>query len=244
MKSYSENITAGQPLRLTIPGRMLYIQRSQGGPVLDVEFMRNQAGSQVVERVGKGFKAMPAGGFEGITIRTSVSGVVDFVVTDGDIGIQFDEDSTTIGNDDGQAIPVRLPAGQRLAVDIAGGTVNLTATNVAINNADAAAIPIRQRAADVFAVAEKLCTNVVDFDPASIGTARLLLVSDNTLKRLRVRNGHATARVALGGAALTMANAVVVIEPGDVWVEDAAPGAAWYAISDTAATPVNVQGLK
>ena len=69
-------------------------------------------------------------------------------------------------------------------------------------------------------------------------------MADATLRRLRVRNGHATARVAIGGAGVTMENAAVVIEPGDIWIEDDAAGAAWFVVSDTAATAVQLQGLK
>jgi hypothetical protein len=43
---------------------------------------------------------------------------------------------------------------------------------------------------------------------------------------------------------VTLANAAIRLLPGDVWVEDDAPGAAWFAVSDTAATMVQIQGLK
>jgi hypothetical protein len=241
MKSYSEFIGPGSALVLPVGGRVLYIQRSAAGPVLDIEFQRSQAGYQTVERVGKGFKAAPVGGFEGIKIRAAVGGVVDFVITDGDIQIAFDEDMTTIGNDDGQSIPIRTVQGSPLEVLFAGTIAPVFGE---LTNTDASAVPMRQKAGASFTVEARRLTEIVDYVPVAVGLAALLLVSDATLHRLRVRNGHASARVALGGPAVTMANAVVILEPGDIWIENDAPGAPWYAISDTAATSVKVQGLK
>ena len=244
MKSYSEFLAAGVPLQLQIGGKVLYVQRSEAGQVLKVEFL-NGVASQSVDNVGKGFKAAPVGGFGSIKITAAESGTVDFVVTDGDIDVKFDDAATVIGNDDSQAVPVRLQAGARMAVDIAGGNVELTATNVQINNnTDAVAIPIRQRADDVFAVRQAQQTKIIDYQPTSVGTAGVLLVKDAALRVVRFRNPHATARIALGGEAVTMANAVIVLEPGDVWSETDAPGAEWHAISDTAGASVLVQGLK
>jgi hypothetical protein len=234
MKSYNEFMAAGVPVTLTIGGRLLYIQRSSGGAVLDITF-HNGNGTQTVSAVGKGFKAGPVGGFDTITFKAAQDSTVEFIITDGDVNAQFDDASTIIGNDDGQALPIRMPAGQRLPVDLAGGTVNVTATNVGINNTNAGAIPVKSQA----------LTTIVDHDPAVIGTgAAQLLISDATFRRLRVRNAHATAVVALGGSAVTLANAAIVLQPGDIWAEDDAAGAAWYAVSDTAGADVRVVGIK
>lgn len=243
MKTYSEYLAAGVPLQLAVGGKVLYVQRSEAGQVLKIEFISGVK-SESIERVGKGFKAAPAGGFAAIKITASESGTVDFVVTDGEIDVKFDDAATVIGNDDSQAIPVRLQDGARMAVDIAGGNVQLTATSVGISNTDDLAIPIRQRAADVFAVRQVQQTKIIDYDPTPVGTAGVLLVKDAALRGVRFRNPHATARIALGGAAVTMANAVILLEPGDIWNETDAPGAEWHAISDTAGASVLVQGLK
>jgi hypothetical protein len=41
-----------------------------------------------------------------------------------------------------------------------------------------------------------------------------------------------------------MANAALILEPGDTWAEDDAAGAAWYAVSDIAGADVRVMGVK
>lgn len=233
MKTYSEYIAAGSPLTLAVGGSVLYVQRSEAGQVLDIEFFKGNA-SQSVQRVGKGFKAQPVGGFDTIRIKASDSGTVDFIVTDGDLNVQFDDANTIIGNDDGQAVPIRAKAGERIPVEIGGSTVQVTADNVGINNTTANPVPVKT-------VRQ---SQIIDYAPTNVGTASVLLVSDAALQGLRFRNPHATARIALGGAAVTMANAAIVLEPGDIWNETDAPGAEWHAISDTAGASVLLQGLK
>ena len=68
--------------------------------------------------------------------------------------------------------------------------------------------------------------------------------SDASLRKLRVRNRHATAILAIGGAGVTLANAAIQLQPGEVWLEDDAASAGWYAVSDTDGVKVQIQGLK
>lgn len=233
MKSYNEFMQAGVPVKLSIGGRLLYIQRSSGGAVLDITF-HSGAGTQAVSGVGKGFKAGPVGGFDTITFKASQDSTVEFIVTDGDVSAQFDDANTIIGNDDGQAVPIRLKVGDRLPVDLAGGTVNVTASNVILGNDNTKPVPIQRQA----------LATLVDLNAVAVGTAAAALVSDNTLKRLIVRNASLTQTVAIGGATVTMAKAAIVLQPGDSWIEEDAAGAAWYAIADAAAADVRLLGIK
>lgn len=73
-------------------------------------------------------------------------------------------------------------------------------------------------------------------------TATALITADATRRALRVLN-NGTADIYLGGAGVTTANGCIKLVPGALWVEDDAPGAAWYAISGTAGQNVRVQAL-
>jgi len=44
-----------------------------------------------------------------------------------------------------------------------------------------------------------------------------------------------TGRIALGGAGVALATAAIVLNPGDIWIENDAAPALWAAISDVAA---------
>lgn len=234
MKSYSERITVGSPLALSIPGKTLYIQRSSAGPVLNVEIVKGQAESSRIARVGKGFKVTPATGFDGIRITTTADSLVDFVVTDGGIDLAFDEDAQIIGNEDDQAIPIRTPAGKPLEV-LFGGTVEPVLGIATVDNNDDEAIPVRSQSLSIFMHAA----------PVSVGvTATVLTAADATRRKLVIRNGHVSAAVAIGGASITMENAAIVLLPGDIWEERDAAGAAWYAISDESQVSVQVMGLR
>lgn len=151
----------------------------------------------------------------------------------------------TVDNTNAEAIPVLQKPGEAFEVhvnNVAPLAVSLTETK--INNSDAQAVPVVPKVGAVFSVKDVQCSTIVNIAPVSAGLAAVALVADATLRRLRVRNGHATATIALGGVGITMATAAIVLAPGDIWNESEAAGASWYAISDTAATPVLMQGLK
>lgn len=59
-----------------------------------------------------------------------------------------------------------------------------------------------------------------------MGLVAVALIADLTLKRVTFRNNHATAIVAIVGAAVTLANGAIQLAPGDVWTEDDAAVAA------------------
>lgn len=222
-------------MKLTIGGTIFYMQKADQGPTVTVEFIRDNCVVATLENVGKGFKAKPEGGFDTVRFKAPADGNLVFVVSDGDVNFQYDTDRPIIGNDDTDAIPIRAVTGERLPVDIGGGTVTVTADNVGINNNDAAAVPVRNQA-----------LTVIVHNPAKVintGAAQAL-VSDATLKRLRIANEHVSATVAIGGAGVTLANAAILLSPGDMWSEDDAAGAAWFAVSDTDGADVRVMGMK
>jgi hypothetical protein len=103
------------------------------------------------------------------------------------------------------------------------------------SSTNAAALPVKKQTLSTLTV----------IGPVTINTgAAQALVSDATQQQLRIRNTHATATLYVGPVGVTAANAAVVIPPGGMWIEEEAPGAAWYATSDTNATSVAILGLK
>ncbi len=131
----------------------------------------------------------------------------------------------TVDNTNAEAIPVLQKPGEKFEVNVANVSLPVTIAQ-AVNVKD---VP---------------CQSIVNIAPVNAGLAAVALVADTTLRRLRVRNGHATATIALGGNGITLATAAIVLAPGDIWNESEAAGASWYVISDTAATPVQLMGLK
>ncbi|MCA3804030.1 hypothetical protein, partial [Burkholderia sp.] len=56
-------------------------------------------------------------------------------------------------------------------------------------------------------------------------------------RALRIANpATSTGKLFVGSSGVSPANAVIVLNPGDMWNETDAPGIDWYATSDTGAT--------
>ena len=107
-------------------------------------------------------------------------------------------------NDAGDAVYVRPGAGATFAVSLAGES------------------PVRNYLAA--AVTNTAAVNVT-------AAVSVLLAAAPARRSIRLRNVGASA-IAIGGAGLTYANAAVIIQPGETWIESDAPGAAWYCICD------------
>lgn len=189
---------------------------------------------------------------EGVNITNNLANSIPVTLTSSSntTPIPVSLASIRINNTPAQAIPISF-----------AGTVAPVLGVVTVDNTNAEAIPVLQKPGEKFevnvanaslpvtiaqavSVKDVQCPTIVNIAPVSAGIVAVALVADASLRRLRVRNGHASAIIAIGGAGITMANAAVVLFPGDVWNETDAAGAAWYVVSDTAATPVQMQGLK
>lgn len=106
---------------------------------------------------------------------------------------------------------------------------------VMVTNSSAAAVPVRNQP----------LTEIVDYDPVTVTSlVAVPLISDSALRRVRFRNGHPSAVVALGGEGVTLLNCPIRLMPEDVFVEEDAAGAAWYVVTDTPGAIVQIQGLK
>ncbi|MCA8355184.1 hypothetical protein [Burkholderia cepacia] len=72
------------------------------------------------------------------------------------------------------------------------------------------------------------------------GGGTVLIAANAARKGLRVRNAGAGQLAITAALTTTFAQAAVVIQPGDTYIERDAPQAAWFAISDTGTT-ANIQ---
>jgi hypothetical protein len=166
----------------------------------------------------------------------------------------------------GQPVQVTITgvtSGNPLPVAIDGGSVSLNATNVGINNTSANPVPVQLQTdaeaspipvsgtvtigntagAPVPVQALPAATTPSDIAQVAVTVAGVALVAASaTRKGLRVLNSGSGRLAITGAAATTFANAALVLNPGDFWNETEAPGAAWYAISDTGTT-ANLQAV-
>lgn len=269
-------LSAGIEERVDIPGRLLLVDSVTTGQGVDIALLRNGTPSPTIPGRMPGFRLVED--FGGVILKSALDCEVGIFLSINDVqlggtagGAVLVPEGVAITNSLANSIPVTLTsssnttpipvslasirvnntAGQAIPVSFAG-TVAPVLGVVTVDNTNAEAIPVLQKAGETFAVSvdqalnvkDVACSAIVNLAPVNAGIAVVPLVADATLRRLRVRNGHATATIAIGGAGITLASAAVVLLPGDVWNETDAAGAAWYVVSDTAATPVQMQGLK
>jgi hypothetical protein len=231
MAYYVIPLQAGVEYRQDVIGSVILVDSIDGANGVDITPIQNGTPLKTMPGRQVAFKYRVS--FDAVILKAAANCTVSIFLTTNDVDLGFTDGSlvnvqggVVVNNDAASPIPVAIGA---------GSTVNVTADNVGINNSNANAVPVKNQALAV----------IVDHAPAVINTgAAQLLVNDATLRRLRVRNAHATALVFLGGAGVTPANAAILLQPGDIWVEDDAAGASWYAVSDTNGADVRVTGLK
>jgi hypothetical protein len=226
---YTYNVKAGVAMPVNVQGKLILVDSIGAASGIDITPVLNSSNGRTMPGRRKGFKCWTD--FDSLILESAVDTQVALFLSTTDVSIGFTEGAQV--NVAG-GVAITNDAGSRVPVDIAGGTVTVNAVNVGINNNDAAAVPFR---------AQALAT-IVNIGSVAVGVAATDLVNDPSLRKLRIRNAHASAVVGLGAAGVTLATAAVVLQPGDVWEEASAAGAHWYAVSDTAATPVVLQGLK
>ena len=229
MSYYTIPLLAGVPLTMDTPGRLILVDSPGVAGGVDIRIMRNGTPGPTMPMRKAAFRHV--GEFSGVILTAAVDTIVGIFLSFDDVQLGIADgsavsmpDGVKITNIDSEPIPVAF-----------AGTVAPVFGTATIDNDNVGAVPVQQQALSM----------IVDQAAVVINTgAAHLLISDATYKRLRVKNEHATARIALGGAAVTMANGAIILEPGDMWIEDDAAGAAWYATSDTAGADVRVMGLK
>ncbi|PMS38459.1 hypothetical protein [Trinickia symbiotica] len=151
-----------------------------------------------------------------------------------------------ISSSDATAVPVSG------TVSVTGSSVSVTGTTtvagtVNIGNAAGSPVPVTLTgSSDATAIptqAQPIATTPADQAPVAVTTGGVALLAANAARKaFRVRNAGNGQLALTTATGTTFANAALVLQPGDLWNETDAPGAAWYAISDTGTT-ANLQVL-
>lgn len=244
MAYYTLRLQAGVPYTHNVAGKLILLDFTGDADGIDIATIRNGTPQATMPLRKAAFRLVET--YDGVMLTAAVTTTV---------GIFLSFEDVQLGVTDGAA--VKVPEGVAITNTdpipvVFDGTVAPVLGVVTVDNTNAEAIPVLQKPGESFAVTiaqalnvkDLACSTIVNIAPVSAGLAAVALVADATLRRLRVRNGHATATIAIGGAGITLANAAIVLAPGDIWNEADAAGAAWYVVSDTAATPVQMIGLK
>ena len=228
MSYYSIPLQAGVPFKQNTSGALLLIDSTGAADGVDVTLTKKN-GSDGVKMPGRKTAFRLVEDYDGVTFTSPVDTVLGVFLSTADVQLGFVSGGS-----------VKVPDGVAITNDVAHAVpVNFTGTVAPVvgtlTNDDAHAVPVRNQA----------LSTIVHEPVVTINTgAAQALVSDATLKRLYIKNSDPAANVAIGAAGVTIANAAIILAPGDVWKEDDAAGAAWYATSDTNGASVRVMGMK
>jgi len=220
-------LLAGVPFRLDIPGNLLLIDSPGAAGGVDVAVIVNGTPSTTMENRKGGFRKV--GAFEGVILTVAVNSTVSIFLSMQDVNLGTNQ------------LEISNSAANPVNVLFAGTVAPVVGT---ITNTDPQAIPMKPQIGAVFDVRAGLAAAVANVAPAAItAAASVVLTASGTRRGFRVKNVGANP-VAIGGAGIVYASAVVLIQPGETWSEVDAPGAAWSAICDAALTStLNIQTM-
>ncbi|WP_269501349.1 hypothetical protein [Burkholderia sp. IMCC1007] len=226
MQTIKQLLKAGPGQRFGISGKVFFLQSADQGNNVTVRFDSGNSEVYEVEGVGQSFKASPVNGFTGVTLTVPVDTNVVFIITDGDVDLQFLQSTVTIGNGNGNPVPVSLQT-----------AATFTASNVAINNPPANPIPTLTVQAST--VTDSAPVAVPAFNVSAPNQVHIRAAG--ACRVLRITNPETSSGMLfVGGPGVTPTNAAIRLSPGDMAIETDVPQLDWYATSDSGAT-ANVQ---
>lgn len=86
--------------------------------------------------------------------------------------------------------------------------------------------------------ADAPASSMANIAPVAVAAAAVQLVPSNAARKaLRLANIGA-APVAIGAAGITWAGRCIVLQPGDVWIEERGHNLAWFGICETATSSI------
>lgn len=212
---FTINLKAGQPTRQDTRGRLFLLADPGVAASLEIRLDMPGENDETIGEAKKGFRAaLRNGWFSGVVLKSPVDTVAKIVISDNDIDFSFTDGATVKAEIQGLPLPVSNDRGSP------GNLLHVTGVSLA----DAPATAATNGAA-------------VACGPAAV----VIAAADANRRALRIAN-LGPDPVAIGAAGITWASRCVVLEPGDVWIEDRGANLAWSAITDAAkAASVTVQ---
>lgn len=203
------NLTANLRTRVDVAGRHLLVLSTGAAASIELWIYRENDELENIRTAMRGFKARVPDGFTRFEVRSSVDAVCEFVVSNGVVDFDFITGTSVLATIAG---PLPLPVSNDR-----GSPGNLLYV-AGVSLADAPAVAIVNGAAVV-------CGPV----------ATVVKTANANARALRFHN-IGPDPVALGAAGITWAARCVLLQAGDLWVEERAANLAWSAITDAART--------
>lgn len=203
---FTINLAAGQLQRQQTGGNFFLLLSCGAAASVELWLMRGETEIEYIRTAPRGFRARlgEAGGFTHVVMRSGVAAQCEIVISEGLVDFDFMTGTTVQAQIVGQPIQVSNDRGSP------GNLLYVAGVSVA----DAPA------------------TAIINQAPVVAGPIAVVVAAANASTRaLRFFNAGPDP-VALGGAGITWANRCLVLNVGDVLVEDRAANLAWSAVTD------------
>lgn len=215
---YSITLQAGVEKRQEFSGTTLVLLDTGAASAIDIKVEVTGFPVEELRGVKRGLK-LRAPGFSGASFKATVNCTLEVVVSDADISVNYQDGATVNANIIG-TVPVNIAAQGLVPIQTA-------------NDRGAPANPVYVAS---YTANDAPATNLNNLAAVAVTAVETALVAVLATRRsLRFTNIGANP-VAIGSPTITWAKRAIVLNPGDVWVEDRAANLAWSAICDAAQT--------
>lgn len=215
---YAITLLAGIPKRQEMSGKTFLLLDLGAAQTLDLTI--ESAGgfsAEELHSVKRGLKLITQSGFKSALFTSAVDCLIQVVSSDSDISVNYEDgnnvNATIVGtptvNIGSLPVPVRPDRGGTPAVPVyVSGVISV-------------GIPANIRN---------------DNEPIAVGPVAVQLLASND-NRIETRIANLSGNeIAIGGAGITWTNRVVVIGPGDVFIDDKAANLSFYAVTNAGNT--------
>jgi predicted nuclease of predicted toxin-antitoxin system len=217
---YTVRLTAGVPFAAPYGGTFFALWDTGAVRSVSLQFVAQGQTGQKISGMTSGFQV--EANFEQVIFTADADTTVQFFAS---------AKPLKLGTKDGQQ--VKVLADTPLPVNFAGTVAPVLGE---IKNGNDNAVPIQTQQ----------LKKIVDIESITLASAntKMLVSADATLKRLRIRNNNVSAIIAIGGENVTLENCPIILQPDDIYIEEDAAGANWYAISNETNANIQLQGVK
>lgn len=229
---YRINLKAGVPTRQELQGRTFVIVDTGAATEIDLKIEIQGFASEELRAVRRGFK-LRAPGFTSCLVQAAVDCTLEIVTSWADISINYQDgnsvNATIVG------VPKVSIDGQPVKVDTEGRVVKVQQDTPLAVLLDRGA-PANPVYVSGLTYSDAPATSIVDRAAVAVtDVGAVILAADTSRKAARFAN-TGTDPVALGTTGITWGKRCIVLNPGDVWVEEKAANLAWAAICDATKT--------
>lgn len=206
MPQIQVNLKANKTADQGVSGTYVVLLDTGTAGVLELSLYNGNRELEKIRTARRGFKARTTEPITRVFLTSAVDTTVELVVSDGTVDIDGTDGANVTASIADLPLPVRNDRGTP--------ATPMHVVGVSLSDAPGTAI--------------------VDGTAVAVNeTLDLICAADANARDLRITN-HGPDPMAIGGAGLTWAKRVIVLEAGDTWQETKGANLAWYGITETA----------